>query len=82
LFAVKIAVCVPVVAELFTMIAELPGRVAETLSGADPSDPDFSVRVMPVPPTLGAGTTISPVVDIFIPNALSEEVPTVDKSGI
>jgi hypothetical protein len=46
-----------------------------------PADPAFSVSETPVPPVVGAGTVTSPVVAMFMPNAESEDVPTVASGG-
>ena len=71
LVAVNVAVCAPVVAELLTMIAELPAKVPITSSAAVPSTPAFNVSVTPVPPVFGASSVNSPVGAIWKPYALS-----------
>ena len=78
LFAANVAVCAPVVTELLIISAELPGSVPVTLSGVIPSEPEFSVSDIPEPPVFGAGIVSSPVAAILGPNALKEEVPTVE----
>ena len=82
LVAVNVAVRVPVVAELFTMIAELPASVPVTFSAAVPSTPELSVSVIPVPPVFGASSVNSPVGAIWKPCALSADVPTVASGGV
>jgi hypothetical protein len=78
LLAANVAVCAPVVTALLTINADLPGTVPLSRSGVVPSVLAFNVSVIPEPPALGAGITTSPVGEILTPNALSEEVPTVD----
>ena len=75
----KVAVCVPVVAELLMMIAELPGAVPFKRSAADPSRPGVSVSEIPDPPATGARTVSSPVDAMWSPTDVCTEVPTVAK---
>jgi hypothetical protein len=80
--AAKVAVWVPVVAESLTMIAEAPGIVPIKLNAADPTPPASNVSVTPVPPVLGASIVNSPVCAIENPNALREDVPTVESGAM
>jgi hypothetical protein len=77
--AVKVAVCAPVVAELFTMMLEVPGSVPLISSGVVPSVPALSVSEIPDPPVFGAGIVTSPVGATLTPYADSDEVPTVER---
>ncbi len=78
----NVAVCVPVVAELFTISAEFPGSVPAILSGVIPSVPALRVSETPVPPVAGAGIVTSPVVAMFTPYGDFEDVPTVARSAV